>query len=278
MQRLSVSEFSSFRWSFFQDVVKLSNLGFGSIGLWRSKVTDYGIEEAADLLSEMHASVSSLSWAGGFTGSNGVSHKDAIEDAIEAVYQAHMVGADKLIVHAGARNGHTESHAMRLLSGALAQITPIACDLGVTLLLEPISNQRNPWNFLTHPRQYLELLNEFPESELGLVIDLFHIGRSQQFADFLPKLANRIRLVQLSDGRFAGREFNRCQLGDGIIPVDRWLQLLVDNEYEGEFELELHGPDFELADYGDVLQKSQHFFNSAMSRTMATAAKSLNSR
>ena len=150
MQRLSIHQFTSFRWSFFQDVIKYSSLGFDSIGHWRSKVEDYGIEESAQLLFEMQMSVSSLSWAGGFTGSDGKSFKLAVEDAIEAIYQAHSFGAGKLIVHPGGRNSHTESHAIRLLKTAVTELAPIANDLGVQLLLEPNCSKRNPWTCLLY--------------------------------------------------------------------------------------------------------------------------------
>ena len=151
MQRLSIHQFTSFRWSFFQDVIKYSSLGFDSIGLWRSKVEDYGIEESAQLLFEMQMSVSSLSWAGGFTGSDGKSFKLAVEDAIEAIYQAHLFGAGKLIVHPGGRNSHTESHAIRLLKTAVTELAPIANDLGVQLLLEPNCSKPVSYTHLTLP-------------------------------------------------------------------------------------------------------------------------------
>ena len=271
MHRLSVSEFSSYRWSFFQDIIKYANLGFDTVGLWRAKVADYGFENAAELIDEMQISVSSLSWAGGFTGSEGITHRDAIEDAIEAVYQAHMVGADKLIVHAGARNGHTEKHALRLLRQALNEITPIASNLEITLLLEPVLSSKSPWSFVNSVETYADILAEYPDSELGLALDLFHIGRKQEMLDQIPALIDRIKLVQLSDGRFNGSEFTRCELGTGIIPVESWLDTLMHQGFEGDFEIELHGFDFEHADYAAVLNRSNNFFTEA---AMAQVSKS----
>lgn len=271
MHQLSVSEFSSYRWSFFQDIVKFANLGFNSVGLWRSKVADFGFEKAAELIDEMQISVSSLSWAGGFTGSEGTSHRDAIEDAIEAVYQAHMVGADKLIVHPGARNGHTETHAMRLLKQALNEITPIACDLEVTLLLEPTVAVKSPWSFISSIGNYAEILSEYPKSELGLVLDLFHIGCNQEMATQIPNLIDRIKLVQLADGRFNAGEFSRCELGQGIIPIEGWMESLANYEYEGDFEIELHGYEFENTDYATVLNNTRDFVTEV---SMAQVSKS----
>ena len=236
------------------------------MGLWRTKVSDFGFEEAADLLYEMQMSVSSLSWAGGFTGSDGNTFKLSVEDGIEAVYQAHMIGADKLIVHPGGRNGHTESHAMRLVKSGFAELAPFAQDLGVQLLLEPVSTKQNPWNFITNLDSYLDLLNEFSPSELALVLDLFQIGRDQNFSDNMELYSNRIALVQLADGKFVQDDFVRCDLGSGLIPLENWLNRLDSLGYEGQFEIELHGREFEATPYHMTIQASQHFISNSKSQ------------
>lgn len=264
MRRLSIHQYSSFRWSFFQDVIKYTNLGFDSIGLWRSKVEDFGIEEAADLLFEMQMTVSSLSWAGGFTGSDGKSFKMAVADAIDAAYQAHLLGANKLILHPGTRNGHTESHATRLLKTAIAEIAPITRELGVQLLLQPNCTRENSLTFLDKTQQYLNLFAEFSPSDLGIVVDLFHVGRSNNFYHDLAHYKDRIGLVQLSDGRQRENEFVRCEFGNGVIPIQNWLNLLAVNDYCGPFELKMHGYEFENVNYENVLQSSETYIENSL--------------
>lgn len=269
MRRLSIHEFSSFKWSFFQDVIKYASLGFDSIGLWRSKVSDFGFEEAADLLFEMQMSVSSMSWAGGFTGSEGNTFNLAVEDGIEAVYQSHMVGADKLIIQPGGRNGHTDSHATRLVKTGLREMVPVAQDLGIQLLLEPVDQPRNPWNFMNRPENYIRLLDEFADCEVGLVLDLFHVCRTDSFRQSIEKFANRINLVQLSDGRFRQNEFVRCPLGNGTIPVNSWLSLLEEYGYDGQFEIELYGYEFENQQYQNVIESCQSFLANCDSKILS---------
>ncbi len=259
MHRLSVNQFCSLRWSFFQDVVRYSNLGFQSIGLWRSKVSDVGSEEAADFLYEMQMSVSSLSWAGGFTGSEGQSFKLSVEDGLEAIYQAHEVGSDFLVVHPGGRNGHTDSHALRLFRSALHELIPAAQDLGVRLLIEPVEELRSPWNFIANFETYQELLSDFAPRDVGLVIDLFHIGRSQSFYRNFGVYRDRVQLVQLADGKFKDGRFKRCNLGDGVVAIEQWLELLAENGFEGKFEIELHGTEFEGLDYTQTIQANQKY-------------------
>ena len=111
MRRISISELSTLRWSFYQDAIRYASLGFESIGVWRQKIDDFDQSAAIDLLFELNMQVSSLHWAGAFTGCDGKSFTEAIEDAEEAIQLARLLDADCLIVHPGSRNGHT--HSMR---------------------------------------------------------------------------------------------------------------------------------------------------------------------
>ena len=104
LERLSVSEFTTHRWNFCQDVVRYAAEGINQIGIWRTKMDDFDREEAVDLLFEMKMNVSSVHWAGGFTGADGRKFVDAVDDGIGAVQLAAQVGADCLIVHPGAQN------------------------------------------------------------------------------------------------------------------------------------------------------------------------------
>ena len=91
MVRFSISEFSTYRWSLEQEVKELSRRGIQNIGVWRAKYSDYDPDYAADLLYLNDLRVSSLSWAGGFTGSCGMSH----EQAIDVEGQCKSAGAPK---------------------------------------------------------------------------------------------------------------------------------------------------------------------------------------
>jgi len=78
--RLGVSEFSTYSWTFEEDVLNYHAHGFGAIGLWRAKVSDFGEEKACEMLLENDMRVSSLHWARGdylrrlFTMSNASAH------------------------------------------------------------------------------------------------------------------------------------------------------------------------------------------------------------
>jgi sugar phosphate isomerase/epimerase len=70
-----------------------------------------------------------------------------------------------------------------------------------------------------------------------------------------------LALVQLGDARQppSGEE-NRCPLGEGIIPLAEIVKRLSAAGYDGFYEVELMGEEFEAADYRDVIARSMCSF------------------
>src|SRR5690606_18386205 len=131
MPLLSVNELTTYRWTFEQDVLHYAEAGFQAIGVGRQKLADFGEGKGVELLAESGLAVSNLLWAGGFTGSDGRTYRDSIDDAVEAIELAGMLHAPCLVVYSGSRAGHTHNHARRLLSGALTELVPVAGQHGV---------------------------------------------------------------------------------------------------------------------------------------------------
>ncbi len=159
MAQLSMNETTTFRWSFEEDVAQYAAAGIPAIGVWRQKLSDCGSSKARDLLHQSGLKVSHLFWAGGFTGSDGRSYQESIEDAAEALRTAAELDCRTLVVYSGPRAGHTSSHARRLVAGALAQLAAEAGEWGVTLAVEPMHpGCADQWTFLTTLDDTLALL------------------------------------------------------------------------------------------------------------------------
>jgi len=140
LRDISVNEFSTLRWNFQEDVV-------------------------------------SVNWAGGFTGSDGRSFVDSVEDAKEAIQFAGLVDADCLVLHSGGMNGHTDRHAYRIFEHAIDSLLPVAEDYGVRLAIEPMCEvDSHPWSIFSQIKSSLDLVKAYESTNLGLVIDLFHCG------------------------------------------------------------------------------------------------------
>lgn len=262
MARLSINELTTYRWSFEEDVQHCAAAGVEAIAVWRQKLSDFGEEKGVELLAEMNVSVSSLLWAGGFTGSDGRSYKESVADAHEAIRLAAELRAECLVVYSGSRAGHTHSHARRLLKSALRELSPIACEFGVPLALEPMPLPcAAGWTFLNELEDASSLLQELDNSQLKLVFDTYHFGRDESVIEQLPQLASHIAIVQLADGKQQPMgEQNRCRLGEGSIPLDAIISRLLRGNYDGMFDIKLMGEEIEACDYSELIAHSQRVF------------------
>ncbi|MBP87076.1 MAG: xylose isomerase [Planctomycetaceae bacterium] len=263
MARFSINEMTTYRWSFEEDVHHCAAAGIESIAVWRQKLSDFGEDKGVELLAESGVSVSSLLWAGGFTGSDGRSHKEAVADARDAIHLAAELNAECLIVYSGARAGHTQSHANRLLRTALTSLLPIACEFGIPLAIEPVpTTYGDGWSFLSSIDNAQVFLDEFDSPQLQLVFDTYHFGRDEKIAERLPDLASRIAIVQLADGKRSPRmEQNRCRLGEGTIPLATIISQLLRGGYDGTFDVKLMGEEIEVCDYAELVAHSKQVFD-----------------
>ena len=262
MARLSMNEMTTYRWSFEEDVARYAAAGIGAIGVWRQKLSDFGEDKGIELLAESGLKVSNLLWAGGFTGSDGRSLRDSIDDALEAVRLAAEMKAGCLIVYSGARAGHTHGHARRLVRDALAQVLPLAAELRVTLAIEPMHPEcASDWTFLTCLKETLDMLSAVDNPQLKLAFDTYHLGWDRSIIDRLGEFTRQIAIVHLGDGqRPRDRDQNRCRLGSGSIPLKEIVTALEAGGYRGHYDVELIGEEIEATDYQDLLKQSKRAF------------------
>ena len=260
--RLSMNEVTTYRWSFEEDIERYVEAGYQAIGVWRQKLADFGEEEGVDLLAESGLQVTNLLWAGGFTGSDGHSLQESIEDALHAIRLAGAMNAGCLVVYAGGRNHHTFRHAERLLRIALDQLLSLAEAAGVTLALEPMHPAcASEWTFLTDLESTLALVESYQTPHLKLVLDAYHFGHDRSILSNLQEIVPHIALVQLGDRLTAHNiDQDRCPLGEGIVPFLDLLGNLTEAGYQGDFDIELAGQEIELHDYEKLLLISKQAF------------------
>ena len=262
MARLAISELTTLRWSFEEDVERLAAAGIEAIGVWRQKLGDFGEERGAELIGHFGLAVSSLQWAGGFTGSDGRSHDESLRDARAAIETAELLAAGSLIIHSGARGSHTFSHARRLFRQALDKLLPLAEERGVILAIEPMhADCGGEFTFLNCLDETLKLVADYGSPSLQIALDTYHWGHESSLVGRLPELAPQLAVVQLGDGRLPPcGEANRCLLGEGAVPLAEIISTLTAAGYDGDYEVELMGEEIEAAEYADIIECSRRRF------------------
>lgn len=268
MAQLSMNETTTFRWSFEEDVANYAAAGIPAMGVWRQKLSDCGESKALELLTSQAMKVSHLLWAGGFTGSDGRSFRQSMEDALEAIRTAATLHAGTLVVYSGARAGHTYNHARRLIKDAMRELVPVAAESGVVLAIEPMHpGCAAEFTFLTSIDDVLELLEIVDSPHVQFVFDTYHLGHTEGILKRIPQVASRIAIVQLGDACLPPRgEQNRCRLGEGTIPLVEIVDALTAAGYDGYYDVELLGEAIETLDYTDLLAHSKQAFQTLMRR------------
>lgn len=258
MVHASISELTTFRWDLADELDHLVRHGFDAISLWRTKVSDIGVAAAKTLLQQASVRVSSLQWAGGFTGGDGRSFRDSVDDALEAIDAAAELEADVLVVHSGCRGGHTRSHAHRLLAEALDVVAPEAFARGVTLALKPMHPAAAAGgSFLTSPASAADWVERFDHPAVRLALDLWHFGHDRSLMSQIVRLAPLTALVQVADGRGAPLpDAERLPPGQGTHPLSALVAEFVEQGFGGTFEFAPVGEAVEALGYDEVLRQA----------------------
>jgi sugar phosphate isomerase/epimerase len=263
MTLLSMNEITTYRWSLEQDVENFQQAGYRSIGIWRHKLNDLNEDDAIDLLARSGLEVSNLSWAGGFTGSDGRTLAESVDDAAEALRLAAGLMAGCLVIYSGGRNNHTYRHANRLLHLALENLLPLAEAVEVPLALEPLHAAcAADWSFLTDLASVVALVDEYRSPYLKIAYDTYQFPLGARQRHLLAGLAPYLGIVHLGDWRVPpDAEQERCPLGHGRVPLGHIITTLQESGYTGTFDVKLIGSEIERQDYWALLEQSQIAFN-----------------
>jgi sugar phosphate isomerase/epimerase len=273
--RLSVSGLTTIRWDLLQDVCGCRDSEFSSIGLWRPKVLEFGEDRAIELLRDSSLDVSSVSWVGGFTGTNGYSFHDSVWDARQAIRFAGEVGAGCVVVASGSRGTHTLNHARRLLLDALRELADDAAEVGVNLALQPMHQMfASDWTFLNTLDETTDILAMADHPQIGLAFDTYHLWQEPDLTARLSELVPLIEVVQVSDWHEPVRSrHDRLLPGDGIIPLAEIFECLIRGGYRGHYDLQVWSDQSWREDYPELIGRARRQFQDLLPRTPVAVAQ-----
>jgi sugar phosphate isomerase/epimerase len=263
LSRLTINQRTTCGWSLAEGIAGCEQAGIGGLGLWRPKLSESSERHAIESIRESGLAVSSLSWAGAFTGVYGYSYLDAVADARDAVALAAELRAATLIVVSGARRGHTHRHARRLVVDGLRSVADMAAAAGVTLVLEPMrSPEFASWTFLSTLDATLDVIAACDHEAVKLAFDTYHLGREPGLLERLPQIAPRVGLVQWSEPRSpqSGVAAPANGRSTADVPVNEVFAGLLAGGYSGYFEYETWSESVWDSDYDELLAATARSF------------------
>ncbi|MCX5192705.1 sugar phosphate isomerase/epimerase [Streptomyces sp. NBC_00249] len=261
--RLSLNQETVRQWSLPELVAGCAEAGVGAVGLWREPVGRFGVRRTAELVAGAGLKVSSLCRGGFFTAADPAGRAAALEDNRRAVEEAAELGADTLVLVSGGLAGGERdlAEARRRIAGVLGELAPWAAGHGVRLGIEPLHPMFAADRCVVSTLgQALDLAEQFPAEQVGVVADSYHLWWDDALAVGLARAGagGRIVSVQVADWVTPlpeGVLLGRGQLGDGCVDLRAFRGLADAAGYRGPVEVEIFHPGLWARDGSEVLRE-----------------------
>jgi sugar phosphate isomerase/epimerase len=241
--RLSLNTMTTKGFSLREAVEATAAAGLSAVGLWRDRVAEAGLDNAAKLVRDHGLRVSTLCRGGFLTGiGDGAT---ALDDNRRAIDEAATLGAPELVMVVGGIPDRDLAGARGRVADRLADLVPYAAQRDVRLALEPL-----------HPvfcadravistlRQALAMAAPHPAAAVGVVVDTYHVWWDPDLAEQVSAAGEqgRISSYQICDWLVpmaADPLVSRAMMGDGVIDFASVTRLVAATGYAGDVEVEI---------------------------------------
>lgn len=259
LARLSLNQRTTANWDLRSAIDGCVHAGLPAIGVWREPVADVGLDTAAQWIRNAGLRVSSVCRGGFFTGSQPKVRRAAHDENLRALDETAALQAPTLVlVPGGLPEGDRDLEAARRrATDAIAALAPEAHDRGVRLGIEPMhpifAADRGVVSTLG---QALDIAEEFPADQVGVVVDTFHVWWEPDIAAQIARAGTRITSFQIGDWITplpADTLLSRGMIGDGHIDFAAFTTAVAATGYTGDVEVEIFNADIWSAAGADVV-------------------------
>jgi sugar phosphate isomerase/epimerase len=216
-----------------------------AIGLWRDRVAETGLAEAAAAVRAAGLEVSSLCRGGFFTQADPDGRRAARADNLAAIAEAAELGTDTLVlVCGGLVPGQRDlGLARRMVADAIAELVPEAQRLGVRLGIEALHPMFCADRcVISSLGEAVDLALRFPADAVGVVVDTYHVWWDARLADQITRAGRRIVSYQVCDWVLPlprDTLLGRGHVGDGVIDFGPITAGVTAAGYDGYVEVEI---------------------------------------
>ena len=190
--------------------------------------------------------------------------REARATLAKIIDRAATLGARSIYMLTGGHGGVSWEEDAQHFCAAIAPCVAQAKLAGVALAVENASSLYADLH-IAHTLADTVRLAEM--ADIGICIELFFCWAEAGLPHLFERAMPRCRLVQVSDyvpGRRALPD--RAVPGDGVIPLERLLGLLLERGYTGAFDLELLGPRIEAEGAPAAVARAGHFLEDILTR------------
>ena len=246
IDRLSINQATLMQqWSLPQAIEGLARHGVSGISVWRDKLHETGVTEAARMLDDHGLSVSGLCFAGLVTSVDKAEATQALDDVRLAIDEAAAIKARCLVFVAGGidpRDKDIKATRARALD-RIATLVPHARAAGVTIGLEPL----NPVTCANRTvLTTVGLTNDWCDAldagdAVGIVLDTYAIWWDPDLEAQVARAGKRISAFHVNDWLMDTQDtrLDRGMMGDGVIDIPAIRRVVEATGYTGQIEVEI---------------------------------------
>jgi sugar phosphate isomerase/epimerase len=258
----SISQVTTFRASFDEDLAAYREAGVGGLGVWEIKLPPGDATAAAERLR-----------ASGLASTNAVpavpsilplplmpgpdDPRERVQAICGSLRRLAAFDPDCCVCLTGPAVGRAPHAARRTVVEGLRRIADAADEAGVRVGLEPVNRVGGEdWTIATSIPEALELLEEAGDPpSLGIMFDVWHLWSTPTLFEDVAAHAGRFVGVHVADWRSPTRGWaDRVLPGDGVAGVPAILAALERAGWEGPYDLEIFSDDGTFGDrYPDSL-------------------------
>ena len=249
LDRLSLNQATVKHLSLAEAVALCVRHDIPAIGLWRDRVAEAGLAEAAAAVRAAGLRVSSLCRGGFFTAADPDRRRAARADNLAALAEAAELGTGTLVlVCGGLPPGQRDlGLARQMIADAIGSLVPQAMRLGVRLGIEALHPMFCADRcVISSLGEALDLALLFPADAVGVVVDTYHVWWDARLADQIARAGRRIVSFQVCDWVLplpADTLLGRGHLGDGCIDFAPIAGAVAAAGYDGDVEVEIFNAD-----------------------------------
>jgi len=238
--RISVNSISSLNQSLDEDLALWADLGVDHVGLISPKLDAGGWDAGQQAVLDARLRVASMSC-----------YPDQIAQSLEFTAAVH---SKVLYIVSGGAGTVPWEEAADKYSKDMAPMVARGKELDVRLAVEPTNPLRCDVSFVYTVRDAIDLARM---AGIGVCVDFYSAWYERGLEELVRKNIDLVALVQICDYKIGTFDTpNRRAIGDGDIPVERLMRMMLDAGYEGAFELEILGPQIEAEGYRAAIARS----------------------
>lgn len=244
LEKLAINQATTMKqWTLREAIEGYAAKDIHGISVWRDKLAECGVDEAARILKDNGMTVTGVCRGGMFPANDDAGRKAALDENHRAVDEAAAIDAQCLVmVCGGLPDGSKDMiDARNQVADGLAAMLPHARDAGVPVAIEPLhpmtAADRACVNTLEHALDLCDALGD----GMGVAVDCYHVWWDPKLEEQIARAGSRILGFHVCDWLVPTVDlvWDRGMMGDGVIDIPRIRGWVEDAGYRGFNEVEI---------------------------------------